>query len=229
MAPAMELETERESRQAIGEQSRQAIAEQSRQAIGKQSRQAIGERTRILIAAATAAVVGSPFRVLEIGLVARAGRGRLETSRRPRPEAGHARLLSASKWALRRPARRRKVRLRITLEDSSYDVAVEVLAEPEAAWVQDLPLAAVPESVLQPPRPLDIRPEDKICRSPIAGMVVSVEASPRQWVRQDDPVVTIEAMKMQNTIGAPVEGVVEEILVKPGEAVRTGQVLCKLS
>jgi methylmalonyl-CoA carboxyltransferase small subunit len=213
----MELETEHQSRQAIGEQCRQ---------IGEQSREAIAERTRVLIAAA--ALAGRPFRILEIRPAAGSLRGGLETSR-PRPESGHARLLSRSGLALRRPARRRNVRLRITLEDKSYDVGIEVLAEPEAAWVQDLPLAAVPESVLQPPHPLDTRPEDKICRSPIAGMVVSIEALPRQRIRQDDPVVTIEAMKMQNTIGAPVEGVVEEILVKPGDAVRSGQVLCKLS
>jgi methylmalonyl-CoA carboxyltransferase small subunit len=121
------------------------------------------------------------------------------------------------------------VRLRITLEDRSYDVAVELLPEPENAWPQDDPPAAVPESVLEPPHLPDLMPEDKICRSPIAGVVISIEASPRQRIRQGDPVATIEAMKMQNTIGAPVEGVVEEVLVRLGETVKSGQILCKLS
>jgi biotin carboxyl carrier protein len=124
------------------------------------------------------------------------------------------------------------VKLRITLEDKSYDVAVEVLPEPEpeprALLPLDDPFAAVPESVLQPPHLPDTMPEDRICHSPIAGLVVSVAASPGQLVRQDDPVVTIEAMKMQNTIGAPVDGVVEEVLVKLGDIVKTGQVLCRL-
>lgn len=121
------------------------------------------------------------------------------------------------------------MRLRITLEDRSYDVAVEFLPEPETECSEDDALAAVPESVFFPPRSPDTRPEDKLCRSPIAGLVVSIDASPRQRIRQDDPLVTIEAMKMQNTIGAPMEGVVEEILVKRGDAVRSGQILCKLA
>jgi methylmalonyl-CoA carboxyltransferase small subunit len=121
------------------------------------------------------------------------------------------------------------VRLRITVEERSYDVAVELLTEPEAPWPPLDPLPAVPESVLDPPHLLDTMPEDKICRSPIAGVVVSIQASPRQRIRQDDPMVTIEAMKMQNTIGAPLDGVVEEVLVSLGDAVQSGQILCKLS
>ncbi len=120
------------------------------------------------------------------------------------------------------------MKLRITIEDTSYDVAVEVLAEPQAVPPKDDPLAAVPQSVLQPPHLPDTRPEDKICRSPIAGVVVAISVSPRQRVRQNDSVLIIEAMKMQTSIGAPVDGVVEEILVKAGEAVKSGQVLCRL-
>jgi len=72
-------------------------------------------------------------------------------------------------------------------------------------------------------------PEDKICRSPIAGLVVAIAALPQQRIRQNDPLVTIEAMKMQNTIGAPLDGVVEEVLVRAGEAVKSGQVLFTLA
>ena len=119
------------------------------------------------------------------------------------------------------------MRLRITLEDKSYDVAVEVLPEPDP-WTQNDPLAEVPESVLQPPHLPDTLPEDKICHSPIAGLVVSIAAAPGQVIRQDEPVVTIEAMKMHNTIGAPMDGVLEEVPVKLGESVKTGQVLFRL-
>jgi biotin carboxyl carrier protein len=192
------------------------------------SRQETGQRTRVLIAAAVAALLGSSFAIREIG-PAEPSRGK-PPNRRPAPLTGHARLLAAkaSGLALRRPARRKEMRLRITLEDTSYDVAVEMLAETEAAWEQDLALAAVPESVLQPPHRANNRPEDKICRSPIAGMVVAIQAAPHQRVRQGDPLVVIEAMKMQNTIAAPLAGVVEQVLVKPGDPVKPGQVLCTI-
>ena len=55
-------------------------------------------------------------------------------------------------------------------------------------------------------------------------MAVSV----RQKMRQDDPVLVIEAMKMQTTIGAPVDGTVDAVHVVPGESVKPGQPLCTL-
>jgi biotin carboxyl carrier protein len=194
-----------------------------------ESRLETRERHRVLIAAAIVALVGSRFRILEISPAEASFRGELEKWR-PYLESGHARLLAAKAgFVPKRPARRRNVRLRITLEDRSYDVAVELLPEPEATGPEEDPPAAVPESVLEPPHLPDTMPEDRICRSPIAGVVVSIEVSPRQRIRQDDPVATIEAMKMQNTIGAPLDGVVEEVLVRLGETVKTGQILCKLA
>ena len=194
-----------------------------------QSRPAIGPRHSVLIVAAAAALLGTRFRILEINPADACFRGALEKWR-PYLETGYARLLAAkSGFAAKRSPRRKNVRLRITLEDKSYDVAVEFLPEPEPAWPPDSSLAALPESVLDPPHLPDIMPEDKICRSPIAGAVISIQASPGQWIRQDDPVVTIEAMKMQNTIGAPLDGIVDEILVRLGETVQSGQILCRLS
>jgi biotin carboxyl carrier protein len=116
------------------------------------------------------------------------------------------------------------MKLRISLEGQCYNVDVEILPEsPEIDTYFE-----APPSVLRPPPPSDIRPEDKICRSPIAGVVVSVAAYTRQRVRQDDPVLVIEAMKMQTTIGAPVDGTVDAVHVVPGQLVKPGQPLCTL-
>jgi methylmalonyl-CoA carboxyltransferase small subunit len=119
------------------------------------------------------------------------------------------------------------VKLRISLEGQSYDVDVEILPE-GSGDAAEFESPAVPASVLYPPLPEDTRPEDRICRSPIAGVVVSVAASVRQKMLQDDPVLVIEAMKMQTTIGAPVDGTVEAVHVAPGESVKPGQPLCTL-
>jgi biotin carboxyl carrier protein len=118
------------------------------------------------------------------------------------------------------------VKLRIKLEGVSYDVEVEFLPEDEAAQAEDE--MEVPESVLQPPLPPDTRPEDKICRSPIAGVIVSVAAQVGDNMQEGDPLAVIEAMKMQTTIGAPVAGTVESVITVPGQSVKPGQVLCKL-
>ena len=119
---------------------------------------------------------------------------------------------------------RTNMKLRIKLEGESYDVEVEVL--PDAV---DLDFAVpIPDSIGHPPPPPDSREQDKICRSPIAGMVVSVCAQLGQQVAQDAPLLVIEAMKMLTTIGASVGGTVQEIHVSPGDTVKPGQPLCTL-
>lgn len=118
------------------------------------------------------------------------------------------------------------MRLRITLEDQSYEVGVEVLAD---AAPQPDPILTLPESVFRPPCPSETRAEDRICRSPITGIVISVHAEPRQRVHRNDPVLVIEAMKMQNCIQAPLDGILDEIHVSAGEAVKSGQPLFRVS
>jgi methylmalonyl-CoA carboxyltransferase small subunit len=119
------------------------------------------------------------------------------------------------------------VRLRITLEGQSYEVDVEVLPEGAQPLDKEPEIYAIDEADLPPPPP-DIRPEERICRSPIAGLVIAVNVSPGQEVRKDDPLAILEAMKMQVPIGAPLDGTVEDVQVAPGDAVLPGQVLCSL-
>ena len=135
-------------------------------------------------------------------------------------------LLAAAASAAQRPDNG-AMRLRISFEGKSYDVEVERLSgtpSPDAEPEMD-----IPESVLSPPLQPDIRDEDRICRSPIAGAIVAVKAEAGHWLRKHDPVAVIEAMKMQIDIGAPVDGLVEEVSVALGDAVKPGQVLCKLA
>lgn len=114
--------------------------------------------------------------------------------------------------------------LRIRVEGVAYDVQVDVLPD-QPSIVEELEM---PAELSRPPHPSDVIPDDRICRSPIAGTVVSVAVAPGHPVRRDDPIAIIEAMKMQTAIGAPVAGVVEQVAVRPGDAVKAGQILCRL-
>jgi biotin carboxyl carrier protein len=120
------------------------------------------------------------------------------------------------------------LQLRISLEGENYQVDLEILPETAAGAAGIDSDFAVPAGVLRPPPRPDIRPEDRILRSPIAGVLVSVSCAIGQKVRQDDPVLVIEAMKMESTIGAPVEGTVDAVHVVPGQLVTPGQPLCTL-
>ncbi|HEY2017425.1 MAG TPA: acetyl-CoA carboxylase biotin carboxyl carrier protein subunit [Bryobacteraceae bacterium] len=120
------------------------------------------------------------------------------------------------------------MRLLITLEEKSYAVEVEVLPDVSDQADEDRGLE-IPDSVLLPPLLPDTRDVDKICRSPIAGAIVSVEVRVGMRVHKEDPVAIIDAMKMETMVGAPVDGIVEEISVTKGDAVKPGQVICRLS
>jgi 3-methylcrotonyl-CoA carboxylase alpha subunit len=58
--------------------------------------------------------------------------------------------------------------------------------------------------------------------APMPGKVVAVLASKGQQVKKGDPLVIMEAMKMEHTIAAPSDGLVEEILYEVGDQVADG-------
>jgi biotin carboxyl carrier protein len=118
------------------------------------------------------------------------------------------------------------MKLRIQVEGKAYDVDVEFLDEAQPEPEQ--PAIEIPPSVTRERHPQKLL-EDTYCRSPIAGRVTAVVRSVGQRVRRNEPVLVIEAMKMENQIGPAVDGVIQSIRVKPGEAVVTGQVLFELA
>ncbi len=65
-------------------------------------------------------------------------------------------------------------------------------------------------------------------RAPFTGTVVSIPAAADQHVAAGEPVVVIEAMKMEHEIVAEQDGVVTELAVTTGQTVSEGQVLVVL-
>jgi biotin carboxyl carrier protein len=120
------------------------------------------------------------------------------------------------------------MKLRIDIEKKSYEVTVEFLEDAHNGRRHWQPgEVSIPESVTRP-RPHFKLLEDTFCRSPIAGRVTAVLAVSGQAIRQNEPVLVIEAMKMEIQIGPAVDGVLKTIQVKPGETVSSGQLLFEL-
>ncbi len=65
-------------------------------------------------------------------------------------------------------------------------------------------------------------------RSPMPGMVLKVLVEEGQTVTLEQPVLIIEAMKMQNELAAPATGTVVSVQVRPGQAVEGDQVLLEI-
>jgi biotin carboxyl carrier protein len=66
-------------------------------------------------------------------------------------------------------------------------------------------------------------------KSPMPGKVVKVLVAPGESVALGQPILLFEAMKMQNELRSPQDGVVAEIAVKAGQAVEARERLYVLS
>ena len=73
------------------------------------------------------------------------------------------------------------------------------------------------------------RPKAETIMASMPGIVVGIRVEKGQTLEPGDPVLVLEAMKMQNEICSEQGGVVQEILVSEGESVAGNQVLVKLA
>jgi methylmalonyl-CoA carboxyltransferase small subunit len=125
------------------------------------------------------------------------------------------------------------MKLKITVDDKTYEVDVEVTEDDRApASTAHAYMPAAPTAVQFAPPPLP-RPaaadasvnEDKVCRSPVAGVVVRVNAQPGQQIQANDPLLVLEAMKMETNITSPFAGKIKAINAGVGDGVQVQQVL----
>jgi biotin carboxyl carrier protein len=126
------------------------------------------------------------------------------------------------------------LKLKITIDGKQYDVEVEVAEEerPSSGPYYYVP-PANPVSLpsVPPPPPTGqaaggaVEDEAKVCRSPIAGVVVKINAQAGQQIQVNDPLLVLEAMKMETNITSPVSGKIKAVKTGVGEGVQTGQVV----
>jgi acetyl-CoA/propionyl-CoA carboxylase biotin carboxyl carrier protein len=108
---------------------------------------------------------------------------------------------------------------------SEYTVAVA----DHQIWLNGDGATIVVEEVREAPvRPDDAHSGDAELTSPMPGSVVAVGVDDGTEVRTGTVVVTVEAMKMEHTLAAPTDGVVE-LLVAVGQQVKVGQPLARIT
>jgi len=66
-------------------------------------------------------------------------------------------------------------------------------------------------------------------RAPMPGLVLKVQVQEGASVSRNDPILVLEAMKMENEIRSPGDGVVSAVLVSPGQAVLKNATLVEIS
>jgi 3-methylcrotonyl-CoA carboxylase alpha subunit len=101
-------------------------------------------------------------------------------------------------------------------------LATAWLARDGQAWTlaEEEPLAAGPAHA---------RGGDGVVRSPMPGTVLAVKAAPGERVSSGQPLVIVEAMKMEHTVRAPADGVVTELAATPGQPVALDETLAVIT
>lgn len=103
-----------------------------------------------------------------------------------------------------------------------------VASGPRAIWVAFEGRTYVLERVQREAERADASEDSGEVRAPMTGRVVRVAARVEAAVREGDPLVTIEAMKMEFRLTAPADGAVSEVLCAEGDQVELGQLLLRL-
>ncbi len=123
----------------------------------------------------------------------------------------------------------------ITLNKKIYEVSVEQ-GEAILVGVAD---AAAPAPVSAPAPAAPAAPAavpasaapagGEMVSSPLPGNILAVKVAPGDAVKKGQLVVLIEAMKMENEVLAPRDGVVAQVFTSKGSVVETGAPLLSLS
>lgn len=108
------------------------------------------------------------------------------------------------------------------LEEIYLEPLQEVLASgPETPVSTDTATDATKGERPKPSGPGDVT-------TPMPGRVVKVLVAEGAKVNAEDPVIVIEAMKMENRVAAPIEGTVKAIYVNEGDVVNCDETLIRL-
>lgn len=134
----------------------------------------------------------------------------------------------------------------ITVNGNVFDVTVEegraigsvpvaapvapVLAPQAAPAPVAAPKAAAPAPVASPKAEAPAGTQGTITvNSPMPGKIVAIKAEVGKAVKRGEPILLLEAMKMENEIVSPEDGIIASINVAAGDAVDAGVLLATLN
>lgn len=117
------------------------------------------------------------------------------------------------------------MKVQVLINGEVYEVEVEVAGDdstpPAAEGIQSVVLPGPGAAEL-------MGADEKIYRSPVAGLVVTVNVQPGMQVQKNDVLLVLEAMKMETRMVAATAGKVKCVHVAKGEAVKINQVLLEV-
>ena len=125
----------------------------------------------------------------------------------------------------------------VKVNGAIYEIEIELLEEPASAMRPGHrpPVSGQAQAPAVPRPPATAHTSvgasaggDRIT-APMPGNILDVMVSNGQNVKKGQNLMTLEAMKMENEIMAPCDGIITQLSVVKGGSVNTGDLLCVLS
>jgi len=116
----------------------------------------------------------------------------------------------------------------VRINDKEYDVEVErgkanIIKTTEVA-AQSVPTPVVTSAPASPV----VSAGGEAIKSPMPGTILEVKVSQGSRFKKGDVLVILEAMKMENEILAPADGIVKQVCTSKGASVSTGDALISI-
>lgn len=119
-------------------------------------------------------------------------------------------------------------RYNITVNGTTYDVAVEEAEAGEDSREFAIPAAPVQSAPKSAPKPTGGVQGGVKINAPMPGTILDIKAKPGE-INKGAVIAVLEAMKMENDIVAPQDGVLVSVNVAKGESVNTGTVIATMN
>lgn len=117
----------------------------------------------------------------------------------------------------------------VEVNGEAYEVDIEKVAAPVVKPAPAPRAAAKPAAAKPAPAPAAAAPAaagaGKPLKAPLPGTISEVLVAVGQQVKKGETVIVLEAMKMQNNIGAECDGTVTAVCVNKGDSVQDGTTL----
>ncbi len=124
-------------------------------------------------------------------------------------------------------------KFKVSVNGTSYTVEVAEEGVVSVAAPVAAPVPVAPAAPVAAPAPVaaavEVAAGDTPITAPMPGKVSKIMKKAGDKIAKGECIMTLEAMKMQNEIGAPVGGTIKSINVNKGDGVKPGQTMAVIS